>query len=175
MNEKTIEQYLQDIIEQALMIGIPVSKRINKKVFINTRAVSRFGACIKKVDRYGETFSIEIGEAVLGCDERIAKGIIAHEVLHTCRGCQNHGAQWKASADAMNSAYGYHIARATSYEALGIAEPVKKRKPKYLVVCRQCGNTFSRQKRSRLVTHPHLYRCKCGGKLTSHRCQQDKT
>ena len=54
---------------------------------------------------------------------------LAHEVLHTCPGCRNHGALWKEYAARMNGAYGYAISRTGTCEALGVADvrPVRYR------------------------------------------------
>ena len=86
----------------------------------------------------------------------------AHEVLHTCPGCANHGPAWKGWAAQMNRAYGYCIQTTDTHQALGL---VDQRPVRYLVVCSRCGQRLSRMKRSPLVDHPERYRCPCGGVL----------
>ena len=49
-----------------------------------------------------------------------------------------------------------------TFEKLGLAD---QRPIRYLVVCRSCGQTMSRMRRSALVEHPERYRCRCGGTL----------
>lgn len=145
---------LPRVLEQARALGIPVSGRIAPHVRVNRRAATRLGCCI----RQGREFTIELSARLLEADERACRQTLAHEVLHTCPGCGNHGAVWKGYAARMNAAYGYEIARTGS--AAG------EKPPRYLLVCRGCGAQFQRMRRSPLVEHPERYRCKCGGYLT---------
>ena len=71
---------------------------------------------------------------------------LAHEVLHTCPGCRNHGALWKEYAARMNGAYGYAISRTGTCEALGVADV---RPVRYRLVCERCGQEFCRSRRPR--------------------------
>ena len=51
----------------------------------------------------------------------------------------------------MNAAYGYHISRTGTWEALGLPD----QKPvNHLVVCERCGQEFKRARASNLVQHP---------------------
>ena len=99
---------------------------------------------------------------MLGAEEKAVMQTLAHEVLHTCYGCSNHGARWKGYAARMNAAYGYEIARTDSCEKLGVPDTKKVR---YLLVCTKCGAQIRRSRRSPLVDHPERYRCRCGGAL----------
>lgn len=49
--------------------------------------------------------------------------VLAHEILHTCRGCANHGLRWKDYAQRMNELYGYGVERTDSFEKLGAGGP----------------------------------------------------
>ena len=69
-----------------------------------------------------EYYHIEVSEFILGCDPEKIRGVLAHEILHTCKGCYNHGNMWKEYAAMMNSAYGYNIKRTSSNEEMGIAD-----------------------------------------------------
>ena len=129
------------VVDQARSLGIPVSRRIDPHVGVNRRAVSRFGCCIRRGD---------------------GSFAIAHEVLHTCPGCRNHGPRWKAWAARMNQAWGYAIARTGTCGELGVEDV---RPVRHLVVCTRCHREFPRMKRSPLVDHPERYRCRCGGTL----------
>ena len=83
-------------------------------------------------------------------------------MLHTCYGCSNHGARWRAYAQRMNEVYGYRVRRTDQYQDLGIEDD---RPVRYFVVCQLCGRRIPRMKRSPLVDHPERYRCACGGSL----------
>jgi len=162
---------MKEVISQAAAIGIPVSKNIQESVVVNNRAKTRFGCCKKQQNGY----IIEVSGAIAEGPEASLLLILAHEILHTCPNCQNHSKFWKTHAEAMNNAYGYKIKRTSNPEELGIkSESMYKRNNNvhYVLVCKGCGQVIERTRRSRLVTHTHLYRCKCGGKL--ERREQEK-
>ena len=156
MNE--FDALLARAVEQARALGIPVSARISPRVAVNRRAVTRFGCCIRR----GGEYVIELSERLLEAEERACMQTLAHEVLHTCPGCRNHGALWKEYAARMNGAYGYAISRTGTCEALGVADV---RPVRYRLVCERCGQECCRSRRSPLVDHPERYRCRCGGVL----------
>ena len=143
---------------QARAIDIPISDRLCPHVQVNRRALTRFGCCF----RQGELFIIELTQGLLTGTEEACRQVLAHELLHTCPGCRNHGPLWKSYAQRMNQAYGYRIDRTSTRQALGLSDECPTR---YLVVCRQCGQEFRRVRASALVLHPERYRCRCGGKL----------
>lgn len=158
MDGEKLDLLLAQVIEQARSIGIPVSRRIAPHVTVNTRARTRFGCCRSRMGRH----TIEIAAALTGAEDAAIRQVLAHEVLHTCPDCANHGAQWQRWAALMNRRFGYDIHRTDSHENLGSTD---NRPVRYLVVCRQCGKELPRMKRSPLVEHPQRYRCKCGGSL----------
>lgn len=160
MDQNRLDGLLAAVIEQARAAGIPVSKQIDPAVRVNRRARTRFGCCIQKNGRY----YIEIAGQMLKADERAICQVLAHEVLHSCRGCANHGQRWKNYAEKMNETYGYEIERADSFEKLGLED---ERPVKYIVTCQSCGRQMFRMKRSPLVEHPERYRCRCGGTLAA--------
>lgn len=127
-------------------------------VTVNRRAVTRFGCCIRR----GEAFEIELSQRLLEAAEEACLQTLAHEALHTCPGCRDHGQRWKAYAARMNAAYGYAIARTGTCQALGVPDV---RPERYRLVCQSCGAQFCRARASALVRHPERYRCKCGGAL----------
>lgn len=192
MKQQQLEALLQEVLSQCRNLKIPVSDRIIPEVIINRRAKSRFASCRKvwinnMVDdsfnginkqhknvvysnkpaysMQRNYFLIEICEAMLDASEQEIKNVIAHEVLHTCYGCYNHGKRWKSYAVKMNKIYGYNITSTTTYEKLGLKKPEKKIIYRYKIQCQKCGKTLYRQKKSRLITNTGQYRCKCGGKL----------
>ena len=162
--QNDVDALLTQVIRQAEALGIPVSTRIDPHVRLNTRAKTRFGCC--KGNRT-TGFIIEIAAALLTAEPHVCMQVLAHEVLHTCRGCQDHGERWKAYAAQMNAAYGYAIRRTDKAEQLGVRLPPRK-PPQYRwrIICIQCGKQYLRQKESKLVKHPGRYRCSdCGGVL----------
>ena len=163
MDQQKLNALLAQVVEQARQAGIPVSGEICPEVRINRRAKNRFGGCCRREGR----FVIELSQRLLEAEEEAVRRVLAHEVLHTCKGCANHGAKWSAWAGVMNRRYGYGIARTDTFEHLGLEDD---RVMKYAVVCEACGSRHLRMKRSPLVDHPERYRCKCGGRLRVERC-----
>lgn len=165
-NDKTkIEELLQKVIKEARDLGIPVSENIDTEISVNHRAKSRFACCRQTKLIAGYSYTIEVSDIIFQCRESDIREILAHEVLHTCKGCQNHGMRWKSYGEKMNKRYGYHVKRTSTYEELGLTGNRPKRNIKYKITCQTCGKIFERQRRSKLVTNTKQYRCSCGGKL----------
>lgn len=149
---------LQEVTGQARALGIPISDRIAPHVTVNRRAAARFGCCRFAKDG----FTIEVATCVAEGSERACRETLAHELLHTCPGCHDHGERWKSYAKQMNRAYGYNIRRTTTHEAMGV---VRQKPYKYLLRCEKCGAELGRYRASPLTRHPERYRCRCGGRL----------
>lgn len=165
MVKEDVNIILEEVIREAQAVNIPVPSNINKQVYINPRPKRRFGCCSTKSGK----FNIEISEFLLKAEESKIRGVIAHEVLHTCRGCRDHGLRWKEYAKKMNDAYGYNIKRASSFEELGletIARPEEQKEIKYIIKCLNCGKEYPRQRFTCVMQKIEAYRCQCGGKLT---------
>ena len=160
---RDLKPYAERCLKKIDALKIRRAKDIQFK--INTRAKTRLGVCKKT----GQSYLIEIASALL--DERVPESelenTLLHEILHTCRGCMKHTGKWKQLADKVNAAYGCNISRTASKDAL---PEELAHKPRYKVVCPNCGAVYERYKRSALIQHPERYRCgKCGGRLDA-RC-----
>lgn len=149
---------LRRVMTEAAALKIPYSDRVDPHVKVNSRAVSRFGCC-KYRDGY---YTIEVAKRVAEGPERTCRAVLAHELLHTCYGCRNHGKRWKGYAERMEQAYGYIIKRTSTDEELGVEQTGAYR---YLLQCGSCGLEFRRYRASALTRHPERYRCKCGGRI----------
>ncbi|MBN7773316.1 SprT-like domain-containing protein [Clostridium aminobutyricum] len=162
-----INQLFGEVLEEAAALGIPFSRNIHQKVIINKRAKSRFGCCKKIKCGLKTEFEIELSHRLLCCDKKLIKQTLAHELLHTCPRCDNHGSIWKAYAQKWNTAFGYQIKRTGSAEELGLEKNLASRplKENYIVVCKNCGAKIARTRLSPVIKYPHHYRCKCGGNL----------
>ena len=163
MTQAEVDKLLARAIAQAKAVKIPVSPSIDPRLRLNRRARTRFGCCIRREGGYTIELSAQLARE--GSEEAILQ-VLAHEVLHTCYGCSNHGRRWKGYAQRMNAAYGYHISRTDNFADLGISDD---RPVRYYVVCQRCGRRIPRLKRSPLVDHPERYRCTCGGPLRVER------
>ena len=182
--QRKVNNALEEVIMEARQLSLPISSGIIKNVVINKRAKSRFGCCKRQGSLGIIKFQIELSEVMLCAPEKKMKQTLAHEILHTCKGCYNHSPLWKSYAEKMNRAYGYEISRTATAKNLGITDEaylerekkLKERKSpemlaqaKYLIVCEKCGAQIPRQRLSSLVKRPYLYRCKCGGTLKRRR------
>ncbi len=164
MTQTELNSLLALVIHQAQALHIPVSGRIDPTVQLNTRAKKRFGCC-RGSAKLG--FVIELAAALPAAGEAVCLQTLAHEVLHTCPGCQNHGDKWKAYAALMNQAYGYSIRRTDRPEQLGVQLPQQQPRYRWCIICTGCGRRSYRQKASAVTRQPGRYRCSgCGGKLT---------
>lgn len=162
IEQKTLDRWLREVWKQAHSLGLPVSRQIEGRVRINGRAKKRLGCCRMK----DGVFHIEVSSFVLEGGRKAVQEVLAHEVLHTCPGCQNHSSRWKGYAARMNQAFDYGISRVLFPAQLGLSPPADEERPvRYLVVCSRCGAMFPRQRRSPLVTGTSRYRCRCGGEL----------
>lgn len=157
--QRRLDALLQHVIRQARVLDIPVSPAIRPTVALNRRAKTRLGCCRRGPDG---SHVIELAAPLAQAEDRAVCQVLAHEVLHTCPGCANHGPLWRAWAQKMNQAWGYRIRRTDTFEAMGLPD---QRPVRYLVVCTRCGRRTPRMKRSPLVAHPERYRCRCGGAL----------
>ena len=159
MTQAEVDKLLARAIAQARAVKIPVSPNIDPCVRLNRRARTRFGCCIRREGGYTIELSAQLARE--GSEDAVLQ-VLAHEVLHTCYGCSNHGQRWKGYAQRMNAAYGCHISRTDNFAELGLED---NRPVRYYVVCQRCGRRIPRMKRSPLVDHPERYRCACGGAL----------
>ncbi len=159
---RNLQSYIDTCLKEVEEAGIKHGDI--KKVSVNNRAIKRYGMCSYQKDG---TFSIEISKYLL--DERIPeielKNTIVHEILHTCKGCMNHGNTWKRNANLMNKKYGYRLTRVRTCKEF--TKIVEEEQPyKYIVRCTKCGYEYKRRKKSRLIEHINEFTCgNCGGKL----------
>ncbi len=161
---KKIDLLLEEVISEIRAAGINPNEKISPEVVINTRAKTRFGCC--KVNRLTGECVIELSESMLKADEKFIKSTLAHEVLHSCCGCQNHGKRWKLYAQRLNFLYGYNITVTNKPEDFGLQSEAVAKEPLYVLKCTNCGLEIPRMKMSKSVMYPQSYRCsKCGGKI----------
>ena len=157
--KKYIDLCLRMLTQQRIRYG-----RI-QAVKVNTRATTRWGVCKKQPDG---SFVIEIASVLL--DERNPEKAlvetILHELLHTCEGCQNHGALWKNYAAILNRQYSLRIKGRNSAEDKGIRVETRKKNIKHKFRCERCGTIVERQRESQFTRNYRNYKCsKCGGKF----------
>lgn len=122
-------------------------------------------------DKVAKNHRIELNPALLNAEEdmiRVLKDTLAHELCHTCLGCQNHGQQFHKVANIITKNLGYYIDTKADVDA---SEYFRRLLPpaKYKLVCTKCGNETPIARISDAVKNPVGYTCsKCGGNLDSY-------
>ena len=156
------DSLLKKAMLQLKTSGIPISERIDLHVRINNRAKKRFGMCIMKNGSY----TIELSSIMLTAPESSCMQTLCHELIHTCRGCGDHGSIFKKYADILNRRYGYNIQRTNTAEEMGVQKKEIQKTAKYILKCSKCGAEIARSRYSNAIAMPSHYRCRCGGSLT---------
>ena len=123
-----------------------------------------WGNCHWKRRNGVETFEVHINHILLddSVSDKSLENTILHELLHTVKGCQNHGPNWTHYADIVNRKYGYDIKRIdgdVDEASANLAKAQRKASYKYKVYCPTCGANWLYSRRTKTVNHPAWYRC----------------
>ena len=157
---RDLTEYVCKAMDMLDSIGVKYGNIIDCTV--NTRAQKRWGQCRKVSGGY--TININ---AVLLDEQNSEDGLmntILHELAHSVDGCMNHGANWKAVANRIYSAYGYKIKRTDSAEDKGVIESTRQIEYKYQFRCEKCGKVIGRTRASRFTRNPERFiHTGCGG------------
>ncbi|MDD4377128.1 MAG: SprT-like domain-containing protein [Eubacteriales bacterium] len=161
-NER-IKRLYNDVYYDLVTIKIPLANNIvlDRE---NTRAKLRLGSC-KKIKKIGKIeYHIELSNKLRKLNDREIKSVIAHELIHTCPDCMNHGIIWKEYSKIANAKLGYNVERCTNIEGLNI--DVEEKQYKYKIYCENCNFVTYRMKKTRITNSPENYRCpECRGKI----------
>lgn len=141
--------------------GVPIK---NCPVTISHRLKRAFGKTRCKI-RYGErSYYIQIASYLVeNGSEHGIKSTIAHEYIHTCDGCLNHGALWKRYGNMVSDLY--DISRCSTYESKGISEnavqaiQANREQFKYIVKCTTCNHEWKYKRMCK--TLKLIERCTC--------------
>lgn len=157
-----LERLMNEVIEELRRIEIYPARNIIG-IKINNRAKRRLGCCKKSIVNGKPQYEIEISAMLEKEDDKKIKEVIHHELLHTCKGCLNHGQKWKSLAAKVNHVYDYNITTTTHFDQMDEGDDSRF---KFMIRCVKCGNTSYRMKKSKVINQPESYRCsKCGGSL----------
>ena len=125
--------------------------RIGEVSFSGRLTRSR-GNCRRETDGF---YTIHISSRLMGHTE-LLRETLAHELLHTVKGCFDHGSRFQEAARKLRE-YGYHIQSTYEPEAFEI-------RGRYQFQCSRCGVIVNRTRRSNFTEHPERYIHKgCGG------------
>ena len=156
---KDFETMVNEVYISLRKRGIPI---VNCPVTVSNRLKAVYGNTHCKV-RFGErSYYIQIASFLVehGSENGI-KSTIAHEYIHTCDGCMNHGKLWKHYASMVSDMY--DINRADTMENKGIsqnvANAIHNSSIKYIVKCGTCNHEWKYKRMCK--TLKVLDRCAC--------------
>lgn len=160
--ETRLEEAFEVATEMLDYLGIEYGEVV--ELVVNTRFKRTWGQC--RFYRTKGTFKISISSKLLNenAPDMGLLNTVVHELLHTCKGCQNHGNLWKRYADKVNAEFNLGVKRCNSSEEKGLPntceynpEPVR-----YFLKCPACGHVYKRKRICYPVKHPEKCGCKCG-------------
>ena len=158
---KDLQKYFKLAKDELDVLEIPYGNIT--KVIPNSRAKRRYGQCCRKKDG---TYEINISVRLLEdyVPTKSLMEVLIHEILHSCKGCMNHGDKWKEYAEYVNDCYAYDVQRCGNDKRYGLKPLEQKRKPfKYVVTCNDCGRKFKYRRQCYWFENPKKYvRCNCG-------------
>lgn len=158
---KNLDKLFQDCLADVVNAGIETGNIIS--VSVNSRAKKRWGLC-RYINGY---YEIEISNRLLADNiaDIATKNTIVHEILHTVKGCMNHGDNWQKVANRINEFYNgyYTIQRTTAAADKGIEDigQVRYDTPKWALRCIKCGKEYIYRRAGKAVKSPENYRCGC--------------
>lgn len=163
---KDLEQHVRKCRKMLEAIGISCGNI--QEVKVNNRYTRKFGSAT--YNRYTESYVLQFNPGLLNDanPDYSLDSTILHELLHTCKDCMDHGSRWKRYAAMVKKAYGYDIARTSTYEEKRIVPgTMKEREYKYKLECKHCGVVWKYKRMCPTVKHWKWMRCgRCDGKLT---------
>lgn len=165
---KNLQVYTNKVMRMLDDISIPYTKPMS--VSVNKRITRSWGQT-RRIIGYNGTYYYEIKVNSILVDDEVPEreliDTLAHELIHTCNGCFDHGETWKMYAYKFNKAYGYNVSRVKSGDEIA-AQKLKERRERnsYKVTCEKCGYEWHYQRWCKVTANPSNYHHKeCGGKL----------
>lgn len=141
--EKIINEIFKKVYFDFIRINIPVSDSINPDVKLS-RAQRKWGSCkmSKKPNDY--RFHISISENCFKEPDYIQfiSDTMAHELIHTVKGCFNHGAKFQSYARKA-AVLGYTV-NTTSKSSVEKTDDEKFNEAKHVLRCKSCGEIYYR-------------------------------
>lgn len=161
---KDLMKLVDEVKNDLDALNIPYRKV--KEWSVGIKSKYQWGRCEQIKDGL---FNIKISEKLLqdDLDDQHAKNTIAHELLHTVKGCMNHKEPWKKLVKLLNTKIpSYNVTTTLNHEAVGLYVERKVPVYKYFFRCKKCGAELKYQRKSKFVEHSDRYHCsRCGGKF----------
>ena len=152
---------LLNVVKTDLKGVVPYSENITSKVLLlSNRNKRTLGKCTK--NRENTQFTISLNPKLENMSEQLIKDVLAHEIIHTAKGCFNHGYNFKNYMYRVNySCKNYNVETKTKSK-----EWEENKQYKYKLTCKKCGEVIYRNKINREWAKLGLYsHGRCGGDL----------
>lgn len=163
-NKYSQKDIYNEILEDAKILNsLGYSEALTNSylVSLSTRGIKNYGSC-KKIG-YNH-YKITINENYLKtANPEDVHNTIAHEIIHSLKGCMNHGPNWKEAASKLNS--NYHFTKITRLgNSKEYREAYINNQYKHKITCNECGRSWKWFRKSRIVNSciKGTATCKCG-------------
>ena len=154
---KDLQYYFELAKTELDVLDIPYGNIVTCTV--NTRAKGRYGQCRRKNGAYTINISSRILEDYVPTKSLMT--VLCHEILHSVKGCMNHGQKWKEYAELVNDCYNYNITTTSNDKKYGLKTEPKENTHKYTVTCKGCGKKYYYHRKQRWFYTTNAW-CNCG-------------
>ena len=157
-DEIDIFNEIQEDVQLLAALGHEYMTKYIYKVVINKRKeTKRIGRCKRLSDG---VYEIQVTEKYLrNQDSKEIHNTIMHEVIHSAKGCMNHGPNWVALAKKVNDNYEFTPIQRLSYDPTALQ--LVKESAKYFLFCSNCGKEWHWQRRPKHWAYYTSGKCKC--------------
>lgn len=161
--------FFEQVVKDCQEAGLTIQKAFFD---FNSRLKRTLGRCSKydQDPKNQQYFLIEISSYLLKTQNpALLRDVIAHELIHTIPGCDNHGPAFKKAAKKLNAYFPgvYNVQVKANLADYGLEAPKTNH---YKIVCQDCHYTMYRQRMSKFLRQIDCYQCpKCHGPLKVYR------
>ena len=110
-----IDKLLDAVIKDAKSVGFPITKYLQRKVYVDENVYDRVGMCVHYSRPY--KYEIHLTEKMLFASDKKIKDVLAHEVLHSYCLTMDHGSVWQIYQEKMND-IGYNVQESYSWHEM---------------------------------------------------------
>lgn len=157
-DEMDIFNEIQEDVNLLAALGHDYMKKYIYKVVINRRKGTKRIGCCRRLSQ--GVYEIQITEKYLrNQDSKEIHNTIMHEVIHSAKGCMNHGPNWVALANKVNAHYDFTPIQRLSNDPTALQ--LAKESAKYFLFCPSCGREHHWQRRPKYWAYYTSDKCKC--------------
>lgn len=163
--EEILQKIFIEVKENLKNINIPVSDDISYDIKLS-KAKRKWGSCKMSKGKEDYRFYISISENCFKEPDYIQfiRNTMAHELIHTVKGCFNHGAKFQRYARKA-AVLGYTV-NTTSKSSIEKTDEEKFNEAKHVLICKSCGEIYYRLRFPKNPKYIDKIMCgRCKGKL----------